>query len=310
MCCDNPTKLGCVSICGTLILGISVTESYTIKSEFNGAAFNVGFTINEDGHAVIDKSDLNDDYTYTFAVYDELSILQGCYSATITPQMECCDEIEGVKTISDYACFNSDAWLTEFVAEGYEYGYKCIAAKYNGDNVGTGETLGNEGLVWYSSPNILKVPVQESPRDTIAAHTDAGVTGLSYDKNFIDFLNSLPIADFLTFRTSPFTNDVRVDQVFGGPTYENQYRDVNYPLTEISQPINIAVVQDGATYGEGFQIEFKKCATWSFIIECWYRDSADQDNTAEIGHTVVYRDNNYVIDGATIYPANTRTIYV
>lgn len=301
MCCENPIELDCVSSCGDIIIPLAITADYTIKTSFLGSVFNVDFALNASSYAVIDKTNLNEDYVYTFGVYNASNVLSGCYQIKIHPSAVCCEAgiISSTHVVADYACFNSDDFLTQFVGNGNQYGYECTFAKFNG------KIYDNIPVQWFALTDINRVPVQVAPRDTISAHnTDNPATNfLSYDRNWIDFLQSLPIAEKLIFRTSPFTDGVIVDTVVNSGTFINQQRDANYPYNNIggSSPVD----NFGATYGEGFQIECAKGDQFILTIKCWYRVGTDNDS-AVLGHTVTYRDESYTVDGAILYPANKR----
>lgn len=304
MCCDNPIELDCVSSCGNIILPIAATIDHTVKTSFNGSVFNVDFALNQSNYPVLSKENLNEDYTYTFGVYDASGDNVGCYKLSIHPSAVCCGDelVSTTNVVADYACFNSDDYLTNMTGSGRQYGYECILAKYNGESVDTGS------IQWFDSPDIQHVPIQTSPRDTIPFHdTDTGSVYLSYDKNWIDFLNSLPIADNLTFRTSPFTDGVISTKTVNGTPYTQQRADIYYPTENFGQNSHDPIAPSAHTYGEGFQIESVKGSNFILHIKCWYRVGTN-DATAVIGHSIIYRDDSYTVDGATIYPANKREI--
>lgn len=305
MCCDNPTDLGCFSSCGNIILPIASTVDYTVKTSFNGSVFEVDFALNQSNYLVLDKTNLNEGYTYTFGVYNASGTIVGCYKLKIHPTAICCGDelVSTTNVLADYACFNSDDFLGTFVGSGNQYGYECIAAKYNGEQVDTGS------IQWFNNVATQQVPIQVSPRDTIPFHNtdDPGGDHLSYDANWIDFLKSLPIANKLTFRTSPYTEGVSITKNINGGNYTQQRADINYPYQIFGNTSHNPLDANANTYGEGFQIESVKGSNWAFTIKCWYRVGSD-DNTAVIGHTVIYRDDSYTVDGATIYPANKREI--
>lgn len=301
MCCENPIELDCVSSCGDIIIPLAITADYTIKTSFLGSVFNVDFALNSSSYAVIDKTNLNEDYVYTFGVYNASNVLSGCYQIKIHPSAVCCEDgiISSTHVVADYACFNSDHYLAQFIIDGYQYGYECTFAKFNG------KIYDNIPVQWFALTDINRVPVQVAPRDTISAHdTDnPGTQFLSYDRHWIDFLESLPIAEKLIFRTSPFTEGVVKDITYNGTLYAQQRRDANYPK-DIFGELSIPIGANG-TYGEGFQIECAKGDQFILTIKCWYRVGTDNDS-AVLGHTVTYRDDSYTVDGAILYPANKR----
>lgn len=300
-CCNNPIELNCITKCDLLVLPIAVTSLYTIKAEFNGVQLTLDFAINNSNYAVVDKSKLNEDYYYTIGVFNASDVNVGCYKVKIMPSTECCDEpstdISTTRIIADYVTLNSDTFLTTWVGQDKVYGYKCTAARYNGVALGLGDVM------MFTSTELMHVPVQIAPRDTIPEHdTNNGSFWLTYDKNWIDFLQSLPIADYLTFSTSPFS----------GSTTVGNTPDRNFPDTEVtiyptpSDEVNI--------YGEGFQIERNYPSTFSFTVEFIYAGPMSLQTVEDpygpevTGHTMIFRDDAYFIDGGKLYPANVKVI--
>jgi hypothetical protein len=290
MCCDNPIELECISSCDDLVLPYTVTESFTVKTTFNGAQFNVPFVANSNSKPVLDKSDLNEDYTYIFGIYNSAGTNVACYKIRINPVAICCDEDTALeKVIMDVVNLNSDTFLTYWAGAGNHYKYQCVACTYNGKQLDLGIAKK------CTSTDLAYVAVQVAPRDTIPEHTTDNYPTdfLTYDKRFIDFLNTLEIADYLTFSPSPF----------GGSNGSGPLADRGYPSSEVEAATD--PLANNTLYGEGFQIEYPKDAEFSFTIEFSY-----SPGTTEyiVGHTVVYKHDSYYIDGAKVFPANMRII--
>jgi hypothetical protein len=306
MCCDNPIDLGCKNKCEGIIIPLACTLDYTIKASFNGVNLPIEFSLGASNYPHLDMSDLNEDYTFQIGVFNQLGINVGCYKVKLSGSGSCCEVAlsDGFKVLSDYANFNSDDFLANHVGSGYQYGYECEWSKYNDLQLGS-----SGGITWFDSTDIQRVPIQVAPRDTISAHnTDNPLTlFLSYDKNWIDFLNTLKIATKVDFRTSPFTDGVTVDVVVNGITELNQHRDANYPSVNLGNANPVDTY--GSTYGEGFQIEYNKGNTFAFKINFYYRNGVDVDSQI-LGHSIIYRDSSYEVDGAILYPHNTRTIQI
>lgn len=295
MCCDNPTDLGCISQCDLLILPIAVTDLYTVKTTFNGAVLDLDFAINDaNDYAVVSQTDLNENYSYTIGVYNASGTNVGCYKVRIEPSGACCEpstDVSQTRILADYATLNSDTFLSNYTVQNKKYGYRCIAAKFNGVSLATGEAMTFEN----SQLDIAKVPVQVAPRDTIPEHdTDNSNLNLQYDRNWITFLNSLPIADYLTFRVSPFSGSSQINPL-------GKDRDFPDAIMGAQQ----APGNDLNLYGEGFQIERNYPSTFSFTIQYLYFDDFV---TEQIGHTIVFTESGYWIDGAKVFPANMRII--
>jgi len=294
MCCDNPTDLGCVSQCDLLVLPVAVTELFTIKTTFNNAVMELDFAINDDDYAVVSQTDLNENYSYVIGVYNAAGTNVGCYKVRIEPGGDCCTPSTDVSTtriLADYATLNSDTFLSDYTALDRSYGYRCTAAKYNGVSLSTGTAMTFDS----SNIGIATVPVQVAPRDTIPGHdTSNGSFFLQHDANWITFLQSLPIADYLTFRTSPFSGSSNPN-----PLGQDEW------FPEAIMRLKGPPVTDLRLYGEGFQIERNYPSTFSFTIDYLYFE----DNVTEtIGHTIVFTDQGYWIDGAKVWPANMRII--
>lgn len=292
MCCDNPIELDCVSSCGNIIIPVAITIDHTIKTSFNGSVFNVDFALNSDNYPVVNKSNLNEDYVYVFGIYDVADTLTGCYKLQIHPTAICCENemISTTNVVADYATFNSDAFLDLYVGIGNQYGYECIAAEYNGTKLNI-----SSSVMWFDEVNLEETPVQIAPRDTITAHDNVGGV-LQYSSSWLTFLDSLQITEYLIFRPSPFKD-------FSVNTYKGEK---TFPWNEIQTPVGL----NGSTwsvYGEGFQIELSKGATFKFTVKFWYRVGTN-DATAVAGHTIVFKDDYYSIDGGIVYPANKREI--
>ena len=292
MCCDNPIELDCVSSCGNIILPIAITIDHTVKTSFNGSVFNVDFALNQSNYPVLSKENLNEDYTYTFGVYDASGDNVGCYKLSIHPTAICCGDelVSTTNVVADYATFNSDAFLELYIGSGNQYGYECISAEYNGTKLNI-----SNSVMWFDEINLEETPVQIAPRDTIVAHDNVGGI-LQYSGSWLTFLESLQIADYLTFRSSPF-KDFSLNTNKG---------EKNFPLTEMQIAVSLNGT-DWGIYGEGFQIEYSKGATFKFTVKFWYRVGTN-DATAISGHTIVFKDDYYSIDGGIVYPANKREI--
>lgn len=294
MCCDNPTDLGCISQCDLLILPIAATELYTVKTTFNGSVLPLDFALNSDDYPVVSQTDLNENYSYVIGVYNASGTNVGCYKVRIEPSSTCCEpstDVSQTRILADYATLNSDTFLTNYTALDKKYGYRCTAAMYNGVSLGTGDSVryGSSDLA------IAKVPVQVSPRDTIPEHDTNNVNlHIQYDSNWITFLQSLPIADYLTFSTSPFSGSSQINPLG---------KDRDFPdaiMGALKAPL-----YDPSIYGEGFQIERNYPSTFSFTIQYLYYDDLV---TETIGHTIRFTESGYWIDGAKVYPANMRII--
>lgn len=156
----------------------------------------------------------------------------------------------------------------------------------------------------YKTPVIQPTPVQVDPRNTIPAHNNVGGI-LQHDKNWIDFLNSLPISDHLIFRTSPFRDY----------SLTNHKGEQYFPKSNVAQPYSLNG-NNLVSYGEGFQIEWAKSIEWEFKINFLYviggsaigdPKNIDPDRI-RIGHTVVFNNLFMLIDGAKLYNYNLRTI--
>ena len=292
MCCDNPTDLGCFSSCGNIILPIASTVDYTVKTSFNGSVFEVDFALNQSNYLVLDKTNLNEDYSYTFGVYNASGTIAACYKLKIHPTAICCGDelISTTNVVADYATFNSDDFLTLFIGAGNQYGYECISSEYNGAALDI-----STSVMWFDSVDIGNIPVQTAPRDTIAAHDNVGGI-LQYSGSWLTFLTSLQIADYLTFRPSPYRD-------FSTTTNKGEK---NFPLNEMQATVSVNGT-DWGVYGEGFQIEYPKGATFKLTVKFWYRVGTN-DATALAGHTIVFKDDYYSIDGGIVYPANKREI--
>ena len=302
-CCNNPIELNCITKCDLLVIPVAVTSLYTIKTEFNGILINLDFAINNSNYAVIDISELNEDYFYTIGVWNASGTQAGCYKVKIMPSSQCCDtpstDVTTKRILADYVTLNSDNFLTDWVALGKAYGYRCTSASYNGVSVNTGDKM------IFSGTENLHIAVQTAPRDTIPEHdTNNGSFWLTYDKNWIDFLQSLPIADYLTFSTSPFSGAIN--------TAHEVIKDHGYPEDETMIIATNEVAN--IVYGEGFMIERNYPSTFTFTVEYIYAEGgafATVENpygVETVGHTIVFRDDAYFIDGGKIYPANTRVI--
>lgn len=133
-------------------------------------------------------------------------------SCVIDPCNSCDDS---TMVVADYPTFNSSEFINTLNGPD-EYSYRCIYAEYNGN------LLGNGSLTTYTgaTKDIRLVPVQIAPNITIPAHD---TLALSYDHNWIAFLQSLPIADYLDFDTSPFKDG---GGLAGHP-------DIDYPLSKL-----------------------------------------------------------------------------
>lgn len=188
-------------------------------------------------------------------------------------------------TIADYATFNSDFFLNTFCIEGRGYGYNCSRAEINGSELGTGDRMN------FYKPDTRRIPIQEGERITIPNHdTDTEEAHLSYDHNFITFLQSLPIAKFLKFRTSPF-NYINAEVV-----------DAGFPTENINGEITEAVTSQ-AIYGEGFQIEYPKDTTFEIEVEFHYFSGGSWSRQ----HVIKFKHRNYEIDGGDVAAANIKT---
>lgn len=286
MCCDNPTKLECISTCDRLVLPYVVTDAHVIKTSFLGAAVLCTFSITEDGYALIDKSELNENYSYTFGIY-LAGVNVACYQIKIMPSVVCCDSSSNAELIiMDVVTLNSDTFLTEFCGHGNRYAYQCVAAQYNGINLEVGEKE------IFAIMNGQTVPVQVAPRDTIPEYTTAEYI---YDENIINFLNGLPIGDYITFRPSPLSGH----NSYGAEIISDQ----GFPAAVINS-LDYDEIQGHNCYGEGLQMEFPKGATFYFKINVIYMDLFEEI----VGHTLEYTEKHYKIDGAKVYPANMRII--
>jgi len=295
MCCDNPTDLGCISQCDLLILPIAATDLYTVKTTFNGSVLPLDFALNSDDYPVVSQTDLNENYSYVIGVYNASGTNVGCYKVRIEPSGTCCEpstEVSQTRILADYATLNSDTFISNYVILGKKYGYRCTAAMYNGVSLGTGDAMsfGSEDL------DIAKVPVQVFPRDTIPEHdTDNANQHIQYDRNWITFLQTLPIADYLTFSVSPFSGSSQINPL-------GQDRDFPDAIMSVKQSVPST---DMNLYGEGFQIERNYPSTFSFTIQYLYFDDLV---TEAIGHTIRFTESAYWVDGAKVYPANMRII--
>lgn len=292
MCCDDPIELECKSSCQDVILPYAATENHTVKTEFNGALVPLTFVLNASNYPVIDRSLLNENYTHIIGVYNASGTNVACYKITIHPSAICCEgeNIQGERFLADYANINSEPFLLHYIGEGYTYGYRCTDASYCGQYVANGDEM------IFTEVDDQRIPVQTAPRDTIPDHdTNSGSFHLTYDANWITFLESLPIAEHLTFRVSPFT---------GRHTLGYNHPDHAYPAVIADAGTVDPITEEKVTYGEGFQIEWKKGAKFSFTIEFLYK----RGEYTEVGHTMTFRDDAYYINGAKVYPANLRTI--
>lgn len=197
----------------------------------------------------------------------------------------CCES--DLNIVADYVTFNSDGFLVGMDPND-EYRYQCTYAEFNGIALPIGSRMDFRG----DDIQIDWVPIQTPPFDTIPAHNVDN--GLAYDKNWLTFLNSLPIAGFIQFDTSPFHDN-------GGTI---GYPDLGFPNDEIGSVISL-FGDDVSVYGEGFQIRRKQKDTFRFDIEYSYYDHSTQVVT--VGHLISFTHEGMTIDGAFVPKANAKT---
>jgi len=193
-----------------------------------------------------------------------------------------------IRNIANYATFNSTIWLNLWCTEnGGSYAYECTEAIYNGVNIPTGDRM------TFTATDFKKVIPQLTPRNTITAYaeTDPDMQ-FKHDNNWLTFLRSIPISNYLLFWQSPFTDT----------------KDTGFPLTELhDNPFNsqigflIGLGYETYAYGDGFDIEWTEGDTWSFTIKYLYIDS---DTSIIEGHTITFTETGYTIDGASVSNAN------
>ena len=184
------------------------------------------------------------------------------------------------KKIASYATFNSDDFLDTFTKAGYSYGYRVASCGFNGEDLGSGFDQ------MYSTLHREPIPTQVPPRDTVPAYFN-GDEFFNYDRNFFDWLNTLPISNFLTFWPSPMTK------------MSNGHIDTGYPMQmaegSISDPFSISTL-----YGEGMDIEADELANFSLEIDYLYSDGT----SIVTGHTIEFTETGMYIDGAFVPNAN------
>lgn len=193
------------------------------------------------------------------------------------------DYVNNNVTISDYATFNSDSFLTDLCNLGGAYGYKCINAAYNGNDITV-----DPAIALFTTVDVDRIPFQTGDRITIPNHNE---DFLSYDKNWISFLNSLSISSFLTFRTSPFNH------------INALITDDGYPKDIIEH--SLSDITESPYYGEGFQIEWETGSTFRFTIEYYYQLG---HGPLTKQHTIIFTESGYNIDGADVHNSNMRDI--
>ena len=198
-----------------------------------------------------------------------------------------------LRKVSDYATFNSDMWLNTFTTEmKAKYAYQIISCSFNGNPVDMGEKQ------TFNTTNQTDVPVQSAPYNTIPAHNIDDPYGmhLTYDQNWIEFLTSNPISEFLTFRPSPWKQ-----YLDGGSGYTGEQ---NYPIDNLRANMFIlGEFSDITVYGEGFQIDCLLTDTFSIEVEYSYIDHANNEVAA---HTIEFTEAGMYIDGAYIPAAHTK----
>lgn len=219
---------------------------------------------------------------------DGLSGVVGTFEFDLVKGCEVNDYINNQVTIADYVTFNSDTFLLDLIDDGKAYRYTCDNSfMFNGQNITTSETVKT-----YTQTDIRFVPVQEGERITIPKHIELG---LHYDHNWIDFLQSLPIAQYITFRPSPFC-----DYDFGSGKL-----DPGYPVEVINSAVTSVHNETVYIYGEGFQIEWPRGATFSFTVRYYYRTPSNQ---WRLDHTIIFTEAGMTIDGAAVAYANKKDI--
>lgn len=294
MCCDNPIKLDCITSCDALILPFAISAGHIIRTSYLGAEFNCEFSINSDGYAIVHKANLNEDYAYVFSITLN-GVDAACYQIKINPSAICCEKDDSLEhVIMDVTALNSDNFLNGFCDEiGYGYGYDCAYAIYNEQGIALGD---NKAL--FFSTNVQRIPVQTAPRDTIPDHSvNTEPSHLSYDKNLLDFLQALPSNEKVQFNISPFKGTVN-------PAGDGSTVDSGWPVTILDGVLD--PLSTNKVYGTGLQLEFPKNATFAIKINFIY--IALDGVTETIGHSIIYTEKGYYIDGALVYPANVRII--
>lgn len=89
-CCTNPTNLGCFDSCETVtietIVDYLANELY-LTYNFNGAIKKALITeVNGDGSPMIDLSTFNEDYNYTFEIFERATgDSLGCFKMKVEP---------------------------------------------------------------------------------------------------------------------------------------------------------------------------------------------------------------------------------
>jgi hypothetical protein len=169
-------------------------------------------------------------------------------------------------TIADYATFNTDKFLQEFLKTNSKYGYSMTNINIDGF------VYADRLPMYFTSVDSQDLPIQSAPMVTIPNYTN---NAFKYDDNFFKFINAQNITG-LEFIKSPFDGKA----------------DSNYPS---NSSIN------SAPYGEAFSILHKQGITFRFTINYYY---VDANNVEVIGHEIVYTEANYIIDGGIEYPQN------
>lgn len=286
MCCDNPIELTCQSSCDEIVLPVVVLSTAKIYTTFNGVKLPIEFSINSSNYAVIDRRSLNEDYNYTFGVYNAANTQIGCYKLDIKPSATCCTStFEGDKIIQDVCALNSNVFLDILITEGGTYGYEMTGITFDGVALPDSERQS------YISMDVIDIPVQAAPFDTIAEHDEDNkpTKWLTYDNNLISFLSSTPIAAYMDFKVTPFGA---------------QKDDRGYPLSIVETlTIDITDIQTEIVYGQGFQQVFPENSRFTFTLKHYYNGL--------LWHQLTYTERGYTVDGGFVYPQNRRlTRYV
>ena len=212
----------------------------------------------------------------------EMDIVSGCLVQ---------DYFNYTATIADFVTLNSDAflsWLCDpaFNPLGSIYGYELKNLVVNS------VAFSNIPMSTHNAPDVRPIPQQVDPRITIPNYINDGGSYLSYDHNWIAYLQQ--IKNILKFGPSPFGH------------ISDAVTDVGYPVDLIkSKTIQVNEEGNGKVYGEGFQIEFPIGTRFSFSVDYWYQANGGAWSKQ---HTCDFTESIIRIDGASVAVANTRNI--